>query len=76
MTTLIDEEASITIEKQGDYYLSGLDEYTNREYYRGEENPLTLSRFYNTRFVILVLDDLFICVRHSMHLLSFKEILL
>ncbi|XP_023345924.1 uncharacterized protein LOC111714922 isoform X2 [Eurytemora carolleeae] len=51
VTTLVDDEASITIQKQGDYYLSGLDEYSNREYYRGEENPLTLSRFYNTRFL-------------------------
>ncbi|XP_023325055.1 uncharacterized protein LOC111698837 [Eurytemora carolleeae] len=49
--TLIDDEATITIEKQGDFYLSGLEEYTNREYYRGSENKITLSRFYNTRFL-------------------------
>jgi len=47
--TLIDDEATITIEKQGDFYLSGLEEYTNREYNRGSENKITLSRFYNTR---------------------------
>ena len=47
--TLIDDEATITIERQGDFYLSGLEEYTNRKYYRGSENKITLSRFYNTR---------------------------
>ena len=49
VTTVLDDEASITIQKQGDFHLSGLEEYTSREYYRGAENLLTLSRFYNTR---------------------------
>ncbi|XP_023323855.1 uncharacterized protein LOC111697908 [Eurytemora carolleeae] len=50
-TTLVDDEASVTIEKQGDFYLSGLDEHTNRQYYKGTENKIILSRFYNTRFL-------------------------
>ncbi|XP_023329745.1 gamma-aminobutyric acid receptor subunit beta-like [Eurytemora carolleeae] len=51
VTTLVDNEATITIGKEGESYLSGLDEFNNREYYRGAENLIKLSRFYNTRFL-------------------------
>ena len=50
VTTLVDNEATITIGKEGESYLSGLDEFNNREYYRGAENLIKLSRFYNTRY--------------------------
>ncbi|XP_023347845.1 uncharacterized protein LOC111716606, partial [Eurytemora carolleeae] len=50
-TTMVDDEASITIRKEGAPYLSGKDIYINREYYDGAENLITLSRFYNTRFL-------------------------
>ena len=48
-TTMVDDEASITIRKEGAPYMSGKDIYINREYYDGAENLITLSRFYNTR---------------------------
>ncbi|XP_023321489.1 acetylcholine receptor subunit alpha-type unc-38 [Eurytemora carolleeae] len=51
VTTLVDDKATITIRKEGKYYLSGLDEHNNRKNYQGAENLINLSRFYNIRFL-------------------------
>ena len=50
VTTLVDDKATITIRKEGKYYLSGLDEHNNHKKYQGAENLINLSRFYNIRY--------------------------
>lgn len=49
LSTVVDEDASITVKKMGPYSLSSIVDPTNRQEYKGKENPITLSRFYNIR---------------------------
>ena len=58
---MVDAEATIYAEKQGDYELSPEDEMENIKYYNGHENQLHMQRFYNQRqFSILILLETFI----------------
>jgi len=56
VTTLVDDKATITIRREGKYYLSGLDEHNNRKNYQGAENLIKLSRFYNIRYIHTFLE--------------------
>ena len=50
LSTSLDADTVITISKQGQYTLSTMESPTKRKYFEGSKNPITLSRFYNTRF--------------------------
>ena len=50
-STVVDEDASLTITKAGDFSLSEMEKVENRQTFAGDENSITLSRFYNTRFI-------------------------
>ena len=64
-STVVDDEATIYAEKQGDYELSPEDEMENIKYYNGHENQLHMQRFYNQRqFSILILLETFINLLH------------
>lgn len=47
--TTIDGNTNIFVEKQGSFSLSGAFDPTSRQMYKGSENPITLSQFYNIR---------------------------
>ena len=49
--TLVDDDSSITVVKKGNYTRSDISDVENRQFYTGEENQITLSRFYNIRFL-------------------------
>ena len=49
--TLVDDDSSITVERKGNFTLSDISDVENRQFYTGEENQITLSRFYNIRFL-------------------------
>ena len=49
--TLVDDDSSITVVKKGNYTRSDISDVENRQFYTGEENKITLSRFYNIRFL-------------------------
>ena len=49
--TLVDDDSSVTVEKTGNYTRSDISDVENTQFYTGEENKITLSRFYNTRFL-------------------------
>ena len=49
--TLVDDDSSITVEKKGNFTRSVISDLENRRFYTGEENQITLSRFYNIRFI-------------------------
>ena len=49
--TLVDDDSSITVERKGNYTRSDISDVENRQFYTGEENQITLSRFYNIRFI-------------------------
>ena len=50
-STVVDDDASVTIKKSGDFSLSEMDRVENQQKFGGQENSLILSRFYNTRFI-------------------------
>ena len=49
LSTVVDDDASITVRKTGPYSLSRISDPTNRQHFEGKGNPITLSRFYNIR---------------------------
>ena len=49
--TLVDDDSSVTVEKKGNYTRSDISDVENRQFYTGEENKITLTRFYNIRFL-------------------------
>ena len=51
LSTVVDEDSTITISKQGSYTLSMMEDVENRQFFKGDENSITLSRFYNIRFL-------------------------
>ena len=51
LSTVVDEDSTITISKQGSYTLSTMEDVENRQFFKGDENSITLSRFYNIRFL-------------------------
>ena len=53
LSTLVDHDASINVQKTGSYFLSDASDPTNRQKYAGKENPITLSRFYNIRYILM-----------------------
>jgi hypothetical protein len=50
-STVVDEDASLTITKAGGFFLSETDKVENQQTFAGDENSITLTRFYNTRFI-------------------------
>ena len=52
-STLVDEDAIVTVTRKGNYTIPDISEVENRQFYNGEDNKLTLSRFYNIRFLCL-----------------------
>ena len=44
-------ESSITVSKSGSYSLPSIVDTENRQVFLGAENSITLSRFYNIRFL-------------------------
>ena len=51
LSTVVDEDSIITVSKQGNYTLSTMEDVENRQFFQGDENSITLSRFYNIRFI-------------------------
>ena len=51
LSTVIDEDSILTVSKKGDYTLSTMEDVENRQFFKGDENSITLSRFYNIRFL-------------------------
>ena len=49
--TLVDEKTSITIKKQGSFKLSKIEDVENQQFFEGADNSMTMSRFYNIRFI-------------------------
>merc|ERR1712130_800947 len=49
--TLADEKTSITVKKQGEFSLSKVEDVENQQFFEGKENSMTMSRFYNIRFI-------------------------
>ena len=50
-STTSDEKTSIKVEKRGKFKASDISENQNIQYFAGSENPISLSRFYNQRFL-------------------------
>ena len=50
-STLVDEDTSITVAKQGNFSLAHLSEVEHHQIFKGSENSLTMTRFYNIRFL-------------------------
>ena len=50
-STTIDDKTSIKIEKMGQFKPSDIAENQNIQYFAGSENPISMSRFYNQRFI-------------------------
>ena len=49
--TLVDDDSTITIERGGNYSIPDISDVENRHLYLGADNKITLSRFYNIRFL-------------------------
>ena len=49
--TLVDDDSTITIQRGGNYSIPDISDVENRHLYKGVENKITLSRFYNIRFL-------------------------
>ena len=50
-SSIVDETASMRVNKTGDFTPAGIDENENIQYFRGYDNPILLRRFYNSRFL-------------------------
>ena len=50
-STILDSEAHISVQKEGAFSRAPESETENVQYFAGSQNPLILSRFYNTRFL-------------------------
>lgn len=48
-STIVDEDTMIAVEKEGSFTLADIDQPIARQYYRGDENPIVLTRFYNIK---------------------------
>ena len=51
LSTLVDDDATITIERKGTYTVPDITELENRHFYKGQDNKIMLTRFYNIRFL-------------------------
>ena len=51
LSTLVDEDSTVTIERRGTYTVPDITELENRHFYSGSGNQITLTRFYNIRFL-------------------------
>ena len=51
LSTVVDDDSTITISKQGNFSLPTMEDVENRQFFKGHENSITLSRFYNIRFL-------------------------
>ena len=51
LSTVVDEDSTIVVNKRGNYTLSTMENVENRQFFKGDENSITLSRFYNIRFI-------------------------
>ena len=49
--TRVDEKTSITIQKQGSFSLSKLEDVENQQSFEGSENSISMTGFYNIRFI-------------------------
>ena len=49
--TSVDEKTSITIRKQGSFSLSKVEDVENQQFFQGRDNSMTMTRFYNIRFI-------------------------
>ena len=47
----MDEDAIVTVERKGNYTIPDISDVENRQFYHGRDNQITLSRFYNIRFL-------------------------
>ena len=50
-STLVDKNAIVTIERRGNFTIPDKSDVENRQFYHGKDNQITLSRFYNIRFL-------------------------
>ena len=51
LSTLVDKDSIVTISRTGNYTLPGTEDVENTHIFAGSENKITLSRFYNIRFL-------------------------
>ena len=51
LSTLVDEDSILTITRSGNYTLPDTEDVENTHLFAGLENKITLSRFYNIRFL-------------------------
>ena len=51
LSTLVDEDSTVTIERRGTYTVPDITELENRHFFSGSGNQITLTRFYNIRFL-------------------------
>merc|ERR1719270_1497231 len=51
LDTLVDKDAIVTIERRGNFTIPDKSDVENRQFYHGKDDHITLSRFYNIRFL-------------------------
>ena len=49
--TEVDKKTSITVRKLGSFSLSNVDDMENQQFFQGKDNSMTMTRFYNIRFI-------------------------
>ena len=49
--TEVDQKASITVRKLGSFSLSKVEDVENQQFFQGRDNSMTMTRFYNIRFI-------------------------